>query len=404
MRCTSHANRRFTGRTAGLALAFTLSIVVSSVRPARATGSAHGTPISLGELRPTVDAIGSKCVEPSGGLFGRKPKIVGLVVGIVQDGERAVFGYGTVDHDSARVPDGDTAFEIGSITKTFTGVLLADAVRRGEVHLTDAVADHLPSEVAAKAHRVPPITLVDLATHTSGLPRLPANLDPKDLDDPYADFDEAALWKYLEKRGLKRDDDPDSEYSNLGMGLLGHTLVLSAESRPATWEELVAERILRPLNMNDTHVGWSADCEARRASPYHKWGKRDRIWTFGVLDAAGSLHSTANDMLTWADANLGHGSGGIAESIRASHELHFAMSDRVSSGLAWVVAQPEEIGETVIWHNGRTGGYSSHLALLPQSNLGIVVLANTSSDLIDETASNLVKDILRIRILPDFSG
>ncbi|GJM45342.1 MAG: serine hydrolase [Gemmatimonadota bacterium] len=376
---------------AGIALSLVALLAASFGNAAAGTGLA-----SVQDLRPAIDEIARPYVEPSGWLFGRKPKLVGMVVGIVRDGERAVFGYGTTDHESGQPPNEDTVFEIGSISKTFTGVLLAEAVRRGEVRLEDPAAGYLPADVAKKAAREPAITLLDLATHTSGLPRVPANLDPKDLDDPFADFDERALWKFVAKRGLKRRDEAKYEYSNLGMGMLGYLLARSTPGGPKGWDALVTERVLLPLGMSDTGVEWSADQEARRATPYHKWGKRDRIWSFAALQGAGALHSTAADMLTWAEVNLGHGAGDLAEAVRASHEPHFRMADRLQSGLAWVVAEPEEIGETVIWHNGGTGGYSSHLALLPGSDLGVVVLANTSSELVDRAAQEIVKEILRI--------
>src|SRR5271157_2778321 len=176
---------------------------------------------------------------------------VGIVVGVIEPQGRREVAYGSLNQGDSRPLDGDTIFEIGSVTKVFTSLLLADMVQRGEVALTDPVARYLPSQVKMPERGGRQITLQDLATHTSGLPRLPSNLNPKDPANPYADYSVDQLYQFLSGYQLTRDIGSQSEYSNLGGGLLGHVL-----ARPAgmDYEALVKSRICEPLGMKSTGI------------------------------------------------------------------------------------------------------------------------------------------------------
>ena len=147
--------------------------------------------------------------------------------------------------------DGNTVFEMGSISKVFTGALLADMVARGEVKLDDPIAKYLPQTVKVPSRNGRQITLLDLATQSSGLPRLPSNMRPADFSNPYADYSVQQLYEFLSGYSLTRDPGQRYEYSNLGVGLLGHVLALRAGK---SYEEILKERILDPLGMNDTRV------------------------------------------------------------------------------------------------------------------------------------------------------
>ena len=153
---------------------------------------------------------------------------VGIVIGVIAPEGRRVIAYGHLEKGDSRPLNGDTIFEIGSVTKVFTSLLLADMVQRGEVALDDPVAKYLPPEVRMPERNGRSITLVDLSTHTSGLPRLPANLNPKDLNNPYADYSVEQLYQFLSGYQLTRDIGSRYEYSNLGGGLLGHVLARRA--------------------------------------------------------------------------------------------------------------------------------------------------------------------------------
>lgn len=245
-----------------------------------------------------------------------------------------------------------TVYEIGSITKVFTAVLLADMVERGEVALTDPVGKFLPEGVKVPERGGKQITLLDLVTHTSGLPRLPTNLQPKDVANPYADYTVADLYTFLNGYVLPRDIGAQAEYSNLGMGLLGHALALRAgKDYPA----LVRERILAPLGMKE---------EGTLAAGHDEKLRPAKHWDLPVLAGAGALRSTVNDMLLFAKAACG---------LKKSKLDGAFARTRGPVALAW-----QKNGDEVYWHGGGTGGFRSFLGCSMKSGTAAVVLSNVA--------------------------
>ena len=190
---------------------------------------------------PSDEAI-REIARQTGTLSGK----VGIVVGVLEaDGTRRVITVGDAPYD------GRTLFEIGSITKVFTGILLAEMAERGNVRLEQPVAELLPGDVVVPSRHGRQIRLVDLSTHSSGLPRMPDNFTPADPGNPYADYTVAKLYDFLRRHELRRDIGVEAEYSNVGVGLLGHALARRAGT---SYEALVTARILDPLR-NDVHEG-----------------------------------------------------------------------------------------------------------------------------------------------------
>jgi CubicO group peptidase (beta-lactamase class C family) len=229
---------------------------------------------------------------------------VGLVVGVVHGSHKHVYGWGRVARNSADVPDGQTVFEIGSITKVFTANLLADFMLAGRVRLMDRAGKFLPATVTMPAYRGHEIKLFHLATHTSSLPRLPDNLGKtiQDEKNPYANYAVEDLHAFLNGCRLRRMVGSRVEYSNLGMGLLGHLLSL-VDGRP--YGQLVTERICQPLGMANTSVMLSEDQRRRLAQGHDEQGEPVPKWDLPTLAGAGALNSTAQDMLRYLEANLG---------------------------------------------------------------------------------------------------
>jgi D-alanyl-D-alanine-carboxypeptidase/D-alanyl-D-alanine-endopeptidase len=227
---------------------------------------------------------------------------VGIVVGLIDARGRRIVAYGPTAIGSGQAVTGDTIFEIGSMTKLFTVLALADMVQKGEVALTDPVAKLLPSTVKMPSRDGKVITLEDLATHTSGLPRLPTNLAPKDVNNPYADYTPAELYAFLSSYELPRDIGSHYEYSNLGAGLLGHALALRAG---VDYETHIRSRILDPLGMKSTSIRLAEPATARLAKGYDGNLKPAANWDFSTLAGAGALRSTANDLLTFLSAAIG---------------------------------------------------------------------------------------------------
>ena len=297
----------------------------------------------------------------------------GLAVGVVRPvDEFAVF----VGEERVGTPiDAATIFEIGSITKAFTGILLADMVNRGEVRLDQPVADLLPAGTRVPTMNGAVITLEHLATHTSGLPRLPANLRPADPSNPYADYSVAQLYEFLRGHELQRAPGARYEYSNLGAGLLGHALAIRGG---ATYEQLVRERILGPLGMTNTAITLTPPMRRRLTQGHDADGSPVPHWDIPTLAGAGALRSTLADMLKFAAAVRTPPDNEIGRAIMLSTRARVTPNRALQLGLGWHISNFN--GDTIVWHNGGTAGFRTMVAVNPARNVGMVLLGTSSQD------------------------
>ena len=309
---------------------------------------------------------------------------VGIVVGVIEPQGRRIVSYGALAKGDTRPLDGDTLYEIGSITKVFTSLLLAGMVERGEVALTDPVAKYLPDGVKVPERGGKQITLVDLSTHTSGLPRMPDNFKPKDQGNPYVDYSVENLYEFLSGYKLKRGIGERFEYSNLGVALLGQVL---ARRDGMDYEAFVQARILGPLAMTSTGISLTPEMRARLAVGHGYFYKVEPVsnWDLGTFAGAGALRSTAKDMLTFLAANLGYTDTPMASSMAAMLKVRRRIADLGPFGflaheriaLGWIVAPRN--GTEIIFHNGGTGGYRSFIGYDAKARVGVVVLSNSGS-------------------------
>jgi D-alanyl-D-alanine-carboxypeptidase/D-alanyl-D-alanine-endopeptidase len=300
---------------------------------------------------------------------------VGIVVGVIDSTGRRVVAYGKTAKDGKPV-DADTVFEIGSITKVFTSLLLADAVKRGEVALTDPVSKYLPPDVKVPERGGKKITLIDLATHTSGLPRMPTNFYPKDPANPYADYTVPQLYEFLATVELTRDIGSTYEYSNLGGGLLGHVLARRAGT---DYETLVRTRILEPLGMKSSAITLSKSMKEHLTPGHDASLQPVPNWDIATLAGAGALRSTANDLLTFLAANIGIEKSPLAPSMAAMLATRRPTgTPNLEIALGWHIWT--RVGHEIIWHNGGTGGYRTWIGFELKSRTGVVVLSNTSTN------------------------
>lgn len=305
---------------------------------------------------------------------------MGIVIGAFDRGGEEYWSVGMARRGSATALDEHTVFEIGSVTKVFTATLLALMAEKGEVRLDQPVGELLPASVRVPARNGAVIRLVDLATHTSGLPRLPSNLDPADVENPYADYSVADLYRFLGDYRLAREIGARYEYSNLGAGLLGHALALRAGE---DYEGLVLKRIAAPLGMSSTRIRLGPEVERRRAQG-HQGDIEVPAWDLPALAGAGALRSTAADLVRFLKANLGilAAPPELAAALRATHAPRVPTGSQGSSvALGWHVL--ERAGRRVVWHNGQTGGFHSFAGFDPQASRGAVVLTNSSYDVDD---------------------
>jgi CubicO group peptidase (beta-lactamase class C family) len=309
----------------------------------------------------------------------------GIVVGIIVPGGESYFSYGVLAAGKPGEVDADTIFEIGSMTKAFTGTLLAEMVRRGEVKLDDPVKKYLPDTVKVPHEGPREITLLDLATHRSGLPRMPANFNPADPNDPYVDYTAELLYAYLAEATLSHPIGSSYEYSNFGMGLLGHALARAAKS---DYETLVRQRIAKPLKMTITSTLDDAANAKRRAQGHTVEGVTPApapAWTWrtsSVLVGAGGLRSTAREMLRFVAANAGLVESPLSAAMQDAHkERADAGSPKMGIGLAWHLRKNGD--QIEVWHNGGTGGFHSFVGFDPKTKTGVVVLCNSTESIDD---------------------
>ena len=303
----------------------------------------------------------------------------GIAVGILDpDGRTRVFAYGA--SGTSRPIDETSVFEIGSITKTFTGTTLADMVGKGEVKLDDPVAKYLPSTAHVPSRNGREITLVDLATQSSGLPRMPTNFAPKDRSNPYADYTEQQAIDFVSSYTLPRDIGAEYEYSNLGMGLLGIAL---ARRENTSYENLVRQHVLDPLGMNDTRVVFTPSMRERLALGHDEAGQVVSNWDIPGLAGAGALRSTVNDMLKYLKANVDPAHTTLTSAIEMAHlKRHGTGNPNVNLGLAWHITTTP-VGTNITWHNGGTGGYRTFIGFDPARHAGVVVLSNSNTGVDD---------------------
>lgn len=338
-------------------------------------------PAQAGELKAVVEKHAAPLVKDK--------KDAAVVVGVLDGDREEVFAFGTCD---GQAPDRDSVYEIGSVTKTFTGILLADRVKAGVVKLDDPVQRHLPDGWRVPRRDDRDITLLHLATHTSGLPRMPSGFLAAILADPgnpFARFDEAALKKGLPATKVEPAIGARHGYSNLGVGLLGHALAHA--SRAESYEALLAERVLKPLGMTDTGISLT-DGQKKRLVPGHTAdGKPTPNWDFPCLGACGALRSTAGDLLRFVRANL-KPAGPLRDALAMAQQTwRDVRPDREEIGLCWV-RFPAKADPPQVWHNGQTGGYHSFVGFVPGKG-GVVVLCNRAVMAADDAGFAVLKHL-----------
>ena len=298
---------------------------------------------------------------------------VGIVVGYFDGDKVEYFNYGNRSLNTQDKVDENSVFEIGSITKVFTGILLADQVISENMKLSDPMTKFLPEGVNTPQKDGKQITLKDLATHSSGLPRMPNNFTPENPNNPFADYSKQQIYDFLSGYNLTRDIGASYEYSNYGMGLLGHLLELKTKK---SYETLVVEKIANVYQMNDTRIVLTEKMKKNLAKG-HAAGKEVENWDIISLAGAGGLRSTARDMIQFLKANTGVKDTPIFKAMKISHAQKYSDSQRnVNLGLGWHHATSS--GKKIIWHNGGTGGYRSFAGFIEGTEVGVVVLTNSN--------------------------
>jgi CubicO group peptidase (beta-lactamase class C family) len=336
--------------------------------------------------------------------FLNQGKSIGLAVALVTPTNSTIMTFGHPSLASRTQTRPDTFFEIGSITKTFTGLALAREINQGLVRLDQPVQELLPAGVQLP-DEARGVTLRQLATHSSGFPRLADNQSKLRVfgmllfgTDPYAGYTEADLMEGVRSVKLEFKPGTKSSYSNFGMTLLGCLLARKAGS---TWEALVKQQVCLPLGLRDTTATLDASQAQRAAQPYRAVFRcgpvvvalRSAPWFLGnPLGGAGALRSTASDMLKYLKANMHPEGQPLEHALRESHQVLFKEDEHTAFGMNWIHLQSPKLNQPLIWHNGGTGGFRSFLGFTEDSRFGVLVLSNTSED-VDHLAIALLSDL-----------
>jgi D-alanyl-D-alanine-carboxypeptidase/D-alanyl-D-alanine-endopeptidase len=300
-------------------------------------------------------------------------KDVGIVVGVVDEHESRVVSCGKLDNGTDKEVNGDTLFDIASITKPFTGLLLQDMIERGAMKLDDPVQKYLPASVTMPTRNGKQITLLHLVTHTSGLPHIADNLKPKRPDNIFADYSVEELNIFLSNFHLTRDPGAKLQYSSLGAGLLGHVIALKAGS---DYESLVVDRICGPLKMDSTRITLTPELKSRFATGHNQFGEAVLSWDRATQLGGSALRSTANDLLKFVSANLGLTSSSLTPVMEKTHVVHLEQRLGMDFGLAWMnMATPQ--GTKIIWHGGGAPGYVTFAGFEKTRRRGVVVLSSS---------------------------
>ncbi len=301
-----------------------------------------------------------------------------IVIGVYQDGKSVFYTQGYQDLEQKTPATEQSVYEIGSITKTFTGLLLAQAVKQNKLTLDTAVQDHLPNGVTLQDSAAQPITFKQLSTHTSGLPRMPDNI-PLFTKDPYADYDQAKLWQGI-KTAKRLQAGVNYQYSNLAVGLLGVAL---SRVENLTYNQLVTERIIKPLALNSTFMQLDEVPKQHLATGY-TGNKAANPWNFKALAGAGSIRSSIKDLLAYGVAHLQGSEHPLAAAMQLATTAHH-QQDQLRVGLGWHISP-----SNMLWHNGGTMGFRSILMIDRQNNKVVAGITNHNNEDVEDIVSHLM--------------
>jgi len=318
----------------------------------------------------------------------RDPDNRGLSIGLINGTYTETFFYGETKGGNNTLPDSQSLYEIGSISKTFTAIILSHAVHQGKIKLRDDIRKYLPGNYPNLQFEGTPIKIVDLSNHTSGLPGIPANLEDHpdyDMDNPYHNYSREMIYEYL--RDFVPDELPGlrAEYSNLGFAILG---IILENAYQVPLKTLLQEIITAPLEMTDTSFDVQKKHKAFLTTGYNdEEGKDVAYWDMGTFKAAGGLKSNINDMITYLRANMED----YNKDISLSHQ-ETDLQPGFGRGLAWIVQFLNDA--VIIWHNGGTAGFRSFCGFSKERQAAIVVLSNSSKD-VDSLALEILLHLIQ---------
>lgn len=329
---------------------------------------------SSNALQTTTD----KKVDSVVRSYVRTTYTAGISIGILSEGTTSFYGYGETKKGSGILPTANSLFEIGSISKTFTALLLALEVKRGKLYLDSCISIYLPVQLSRMEWKGKPITVQMLSNHTSGIPSLPLNfrtVTGYTNQDPYHGYSKELLYQYLHSFVPYREPGKAHDYSNMAVAILGNIL---EDRQGKSWSSLVQQQIAKPLQLKQTGQVPNRIKKVNYTSCYNGVGEPASPWTFRAFAPAGALHSTSSDLLKYAAFVLKPEKNELAAALELTLQPTFTVSATTKIGLGWYLLTSK--GRQYITHSGGTGGYRSTLMIDRASQKAVVVLSNTANE------------------------
>ncbi len=319
-------------------------------------------------LKTHLDSVVQNAVND----YMKNENVAGLSVGVLRNGEMFTYNFGETEKGTRKLPSAETIYEIGSITKTFTGIILAHAVQEGKVKLNDDIRNYLVGNFPNLQFEGKAIQLLHLSNHTSRLPSQPkiveTGKDPFDTSEP---SDEKIFVSVLQNINLDAIPGTKEEYSNFGVGLLGYILEKVYDQ---SYEQLLDKYIFKPYKMSESKITFMESDYMKYAQGYDVEGNTTKYWRNRLVEPAGGIRSTAKDMLLYMQEQL----KAKAESATwLSHQLTLG-DNKKGRGLNWSISTTKK-GYLVWGHAGGTDGFSSLCLIYPELNSGIVLLTNNGN-------------------------
>ena len=333
-----------------------------------------------------IDALVSPYLE--------NDKVNAVSIGVISNGRTWTKSFGRLNDDGSKVPDKNTIYEIGSISKVFTSLLLAEAVESGRLKLDDPISTVMTELSKHNPTVGNSITFKHLSHHESGLPVMPDNLDPADPTNPFNGYDRKMLTDYMLSVKPTRQPNEAYEYSNLAVGLLGDLL---ARQNNVSYETLLKEKLTAPLKMADTGLVLTPEQLQLFATPHNAALLQDKAWDFDALAGCGAIRSTVHDMLLFAEASLNPPDGPLKKPIELAWKQHKpSKNGQHAMGLGWMIA----LDGSTRWHNGQTGGYQAMMLISRPMKCSVVLLCNTAGSGTDALAEQIIQTVMGIDVPP----
>ncbi len=304
-------------------------------------------------------------------------KYVSIFVAVVDSIGIRYYSYGSISPASRLKPDENSVYDIGSISKVYTTIILAEMDRTGELSLSDRIEKYLPENIKVPTRKGQSITLAHLATHTSGLPNFPPNFSPNDKSNPWADYSKENLMEFISSYKLTRDIGSEYEYSNIGFALLARILEINSGKN---YCYLLQEYLADPLGLVDTQLVLTPSMK-KRLLPAHNGHKEVPIWT-RQLSGHGGIKTTPKELIKFISANMGLLKTPLNPAMNFSHQqLQIKGTEILKPSLGWEVRSTEDA--TIIYHDGSTSGYKSFTGFNTDRSKGVVVLTNSKGSIVD---------------------